>query len=546
MPRRDVVSWNAMLACYAQSGKSNEVMELFNEMRDLGVKPTEATVVSLSSACWHLGALDQGASLHAYISEHKIGLTTIMGTTLVDMYARCGSISLATEVFYSIELKDVLTWNTIITGMAMHGHAAEALRLFKEMQEAGVCPDDITFVAMLSACSQVEKLFHLTSGHGESMVINQSKASVHRCKAIIDMKEKERLVYPAVMNDETLHEHVEMVGRHLLGSENVKLCNKVLASEDFAFYQEVIPGVILPSTRMKPQFRILHRILFSTILPKCGHFNHINDFGLYLINAMRKGDKLDLVTIIWHNIVEHSGRSKKNICMPHGILISKIITGAGVPPHYMYIEQDSPISRLTVLRMTSRHVHEQDSDDNSLIEVIAAKIKDIYQLMQSIKSELDIVVEYLRKTYPNFPPSSLELSTNISFHEQYSDNDYLIVPNATQTKYLSRLTLGTKSQLDLVVEYLNKICTNFSSSLELSTDNSFQWRSDYILSDYEGPEAPEEDEWQKRVQVDMNMKEDGNDNEDGETEVDGDSEEVESEADADSEEVESEADGDEE
>ncbi|KAF9622710.1 hypothetical protein IFM89_032890 [Coptis chinensis] len=85
MPRRDVVSWNAMLVCYAQSGKSNEFMELFNEMRDLGVKPTEATVVSLSSACGHLGALDQGASLHAYISEHKIGLTTIVGTALVDM-----------------------------------------------------------------------------------------------------------------------------------------------------------------------------------------------------------------------------------------------------------------------------------------------------------------------------------------------------------------------------------------------------------------------------------------------------------------------------
>ncbi|KAF9610246.1 hypothetical protein IFM89_021570 [Coptis chinensis] len=153
MPRQDVVSWNAMLACYTQSGKSNEAMELFNEMRDLGVKLTEATFVSLSSACGHLGALDQGASLHAYISEHKIGLTTIVGTTLVDMYARCGSISLATEVFYSIELKDVLTWNTIITGMAMHGHAAEALQLFKKIQEAGVCPDDITFVAVLSACS---------------------------------------------------------------------------------------------------------------------------------------------------------------------------------------------------------------------------------------------------------------------------------------------------------------------------------------------------------------------------------------------------------
>ncbi|KAL5702092.1 hypothetical protein ACHQM5_027351 [Ranunculus cassubicifolius] len=153
MPKRDVVSWNAMLACYAQTGKSNEAVELFNDMRDVGVKPTEATVVSLLSAYGHLGALDQGKHLHAYINDHKIVISTIVGTALVDMYARCGSISLATQVFHSIEQKDVLTWNTIITGMAMHGHAEEAHRFFKEMQEVGVRPDDITFVAVLGACS---------------------------------------------------------------------------------------------------------------------------------------------------------------------------------------------------------------------------------------------------------------------------------------------------------------------------------------------------------------------------------------------------------
>ncbi|KAF5205798.1 Pentatricopeptide repeat-containing protein [Thalictrum thalictroides] len=153
MPWRDIVSWNSMLACYVQCGKSNEALAFFNEMRDAGVKPTESTVVSLSSACAHIGALDQASRLHFYINEHKIAVTTIVGTALVNMYARCGSISLATQVFNSLEHKDVLTWNTIITAMAIHGHAEEALQLFKEMQQAGVCPDDITFVATLSACS---------------------------------------------------------------------------------------------------------------------------------------------------------------------------------------------------------------------------------------------------------------------------------------------------------------------------------------------------------------------------------------------------------
>ncbi|PIA31513.1 hypothetical protein AQUCO_04900072v1 [Aquilegia coerulea] len=153
MPLRDVVSWNSMLACYVQSGKSSEALAFFNEMRAAGVKPTESTVVSLSSACAHIGALDQASHLHSHINEQKIAVTTIVGTALVDMYAKCGSISLATQVFYSIEHKDVLTWNTIITAMAMHGHAEEALQHFEEMQQAGVCPDDITFVAVLSACS---------------------------------------------------------------------------------------------------------------------------------------------------------------------------------------------------------------------------------------------------------------------------------------------------------------------------------------------------------------------------------------------------------
>ncbi|KAF8389555.1 hypothetical protein HHK36_024071 [Tetracentron sinense] len=153
IPQRDVVSWNALLACYAQSGRSNEALSLFDEMQAVGVKPTEATIVSLLSACSHLGALNQGARLHTYINDHKIEINTILGTALTDMYAKCGSISRATEVFYSIESKDVLAWNTILIGMAMHGHSEVAHQLFKEMQDGGVAPDDITIVAMLSACS---------------------------------------------------------------------------------------------------------------------------------------------------------------------------------------------------------------------------------------------------------------------------------------------------------------------------------------------------------------------------------------------------------
>ncbi|XP_057477885.1 pentatricopeptide repeat-containing protein At1g08070, chloroplastic-like isoform X1 [Actinidia eriantha] len=152
MPYKDVVSWNTMLACYAHSGKSNEALSLFDEMQALGIKPNEATMVSLLSACGHLGALEQGLCLHSYLSYHKIKTNSIVGTALVDMYAKCGSISRATEVFHSLESKDVLAWNTIITGMAMHGSTKDTIQLFEKMQREGVAPNDITFVALLGAC----------------------------------------------------------------------------------------------------------------------------------------------------------------------------------------------------------------------------------------------------------------------------------------------------------------------------------------------------------------------------------------------------------
>ncbi|KAF9597254.1 hypothetical protein IFM89_016395 [Coptis chinensis] len=143
MPRRDVVSWNAMLACYAQSGKSNEAMELFNEMRDLGVKPTEATVVSLSSACGHLGALDQGASLHAYISEHKIGLTTIVG--MVDEGRR---FLACMSNLYGIDPK-VEHYGCVIDLLSRAGLLVEAVELIERMPME---PNSSAWGALLGGC----------------------------------------------------------------------------------------------------------------------------------------------------------------------------------------------------------------------------------------------------------------------------------------------------------------------------------------------------------------------------------------------------------
>ena len=76
------------------------------------------------------------------------------------------------------------------------------------------------------------------------MQVIEAQAAVHRCNAHVDMKEETFTPYPAVVNDDKLHLHVKRVGQLLFGPENVWEAKRVMAGEDFAYYQQVIPGAM--------------------------------------------------------------------------------------------------------------------------------------------------------------------------------------------------------------------------------------------------------------------------------------------------------------
>jgi pentatricopeptide repeat protein len=98
-------------------------------------------------------ALDQGRCTHELIIQSGWDSAVFVGNSLVDMYAKCGSMEDAKRVFNEMPLQDVVSWNSILGGFAMHGHDKEALTYFEQMCEEGVQTDDITFVCLLSACS---------------------------------------------------------------------------------------------------------------------------------------------------------------------------------------------------------------------------------------------------------------------------------------------------------------------------------------------------------------------------------------------------------
>lgn len=154
MPERNVVCWNAMIAGYAQNEKFAQAIELFRGMQESGgVPPNAVTLVSVLSACAHLGALDLGRWIEWYIERRAIDLGLFLGNALSDMYVKCGCLADARRVFDRMVVRDEVSWSIIIAGEAMHGRAEEAFVCFREMLRHGVEPNEITFMGILSACT---------------------------------------------------------------------------------------------------------------------------------------------------------------------------------------------------------------------------------------------------------------------------------------------------------------------------------------------------------------------------------------------------------
>ncbi|KAJ4712936.1 Pentatricopeptide repeat-containing protein [Melia azedarach] len=150
----ELVAWNTIIDCHICCGKSKEALDLSLKMLRSGIKPDEATLLATLSACSALGSLDFGRGVHSCIGKTSIRHITSVNNSLIDMYAKCGAVEEAYQTFNNMKSKNIISWNTMILGLAAHGHANEALALFqKVLQESFEKPNDITFLGVLCACS---------------------------------------------------------------------------------------------------------------------------------------------------------------------------------------------------------------------------------------------------------------------------------------------------------------------------------------------------------------------------------------------------------
>lgn len=202
MPERDIFSWSAMISGYTQNEQPNEALELFHKMIASGVQANEITMVSVLSAIATLGTLTEGRWAHEYIRSYSIPLNDNLSAALVDMYAKCGSVNTALEMFYQIrdKVSTVSPWNAIICGLAMHGHAKLALEIFSDLQRRSIKLNAITFIGVLSACCHAG-LVGAGEGYFRSMSVYNVQPDIKHYGCMVDLlgragrlKEAEELI----------------------------------------------------------------------------------------------------------------------------------------------------------------------------------------------------------------------------------------------------------------------------------------------------------------------------------------------------------------
>ncbi|KAJ0976695.1 hypothetical protein J5N97_012169 [Dioscorea zingiberensis] len=155
MPEKSPVTWCSMIAGYVQNDLHEQALAFFRKAQVLGVECTQFTLSAALSACASLAARIEGVQLHAILVRIGFSSDMYVLTSLIDAYSRCGCIAEAYLVFIGVEVKSIVLWNAMIAGFSRHACVNEAMTLFEKMLQNGICPDEVTYISMLSACSHV-------------------------------------------------------------------------------------------------------------------------------------------------------------------------------------------------------------------------------------------------------------------------------------------------------------------------------------------------------------------------------------------------------
>ncbi|CAO1943510.1 unnamed protein product [Urochloa humidicola] len=164
---KNAVQWTAVVVGHAQEGRVTEAMELFRRFWRSGVGADAHVLSSVVGVFADFALIEQGRQVHGYVVKKPQPAEDVsVGNSMVDMYLKCGLVDEAHQLFEEMPARNVVSWTAMINGLGKHGLGREAIAMFERMRADGVEPDEVAYLALLSACSHaglVEECRHFFS-----------------------------------------------------------------------------------------------------------------------------------------------------------------------------------------------------------------------------------------------------------------------------------------------------------------------------------------------------------------------------------------------
>jgi pentatricopeptide repeat protein len=153
LPHEDVDTWNILIGGYADHGLAEDALKSLDLMQAENVPLNAVTYVCVLKAISTVRNVGKGQEIHVIIVEEGFDKDLFVGNSLIDMYAKCGSLGEAQEVFDELLCRDIVSWNALIAGYIDHGFVEKGIECFAQLQtEKNIFPNAVTYVAILKAC----------------------------------------------------------------------------------------------------------------------------------------------------------------------------------------------------------------------------------------------------------------------------------------------------------------------------------------------------------------------------------------------------------
>lgn len=221
MDSRNVVSWNTMVANFAQNGLEFEAIGLVRKMQSSDETPTSVTLTNVLPACARIGCLRSGKEIHARSIRNGSVIDLFVSNAITDMYAKCGCLNLAQNVF-DMSLRDEVSYNILIVGYSQTSHCSKSLVLFSEMVPTGMKHDTVSFVGVLSACATISAIKQGKEIHAfavrrlshEHLFVSNSFLDLYTKCGRIDLSQK---VFDRIENRDVASWNTMILGYGMLG-----------------------------------------------------------------------------------------------------------------------------------------------------------------------------------------------------------------------------------------------------------------------------------------------------------------------------------------